>query len=81
MLGHWTYVFVGPLAYLETGAFIGLIAPARRRCWSAASSRARARSTLRADRDRVGGGVPGDLTSYVLGRRLGRGFLVQHGAA
>ena len=26
-LGKWTYVLVGALAFLETGAFIGLIAP------------------------------------------------------
>ena len=26
-LGAWTYVLVGGLAFLETGAFVGLIAP------------------------------------------------------
>ncbi len=26
-LGPWTYVLVGGLAFLETGAFVGLVAP------------------------------------------------------
>ena len=26
-LGKWTYLLVGALAFLETGAFIGLVAP------------------------------------------------------
>src|SRR5205085_365017 len=26
-LGKWTYLLVGALAYLETGAFVGLLAP------------------------------------------------------
>ena len=43
-LGKWTYLLVGTLAFLETGAFVGLIAPGRAPCWSAASSPARARS-------------------------------------
>ena len=30
-LGKWTYLLVGALAYLETGAFVGLIAPGRER--------------------------------------------------
>ena len=40
-LGHWTYLVVGALAFLETGAFVGLIVPGetfvmlgRRRCWA-----------------------------------------------
>ena len=28
-LGAWTYVLVGVLAFLETGAFVGLVAPGR----------------------------------------------------
>ena len=28
-LGAWTYLLVGGLAFLETGAFVGLIAPGR----------------------------------------------------
>ena len=26
-LGNWTYLLVGALAFLETGAFIGLVPP------------------------------------------------------
>jgi len=46
-LGTWTYALVGGLAFLETGAFVGLIAPARRRSCSAGWSRRAGASTSR----------------------------------
>src|SRR5262245_45160799 len=50
-LGPWTYALVAGMAFLETGAFIGLIAPARRRwCWAASwppTARSRCRSCSR----------------------------------
>jgi membrane-associated protein len=75
-LGAWTYVLVGGLAFLETGAFVGLIAPGETAIvlgGVVASS----------------GGVSlpvvvlvawvfavlGDLASFWLGRRLGRRFV------
>ena len=44
-LGSHTYLLVGLLAFLETGAGIGLIAPGNSRWWSAASAPDRATPT------------------------------------
>jgi membrane protein DedA with SNARE-associated domain/membrane-associated phospholipid phosphatase len=79
-LGPWTYLLVGVLAFLETGAFIGLIAPGE--------------TTVIVGGVVAGQGeislfvliaitwacaVAGDVVSYMLGRRLGRAWLVRHG--
>ena len=79
-LGAWTYALVGGLAFLETGAFVGLIAPGETAIVLGGVVAAE-------------GGVDlplilliawsaaalGDLASFWLGRRLGRRFLVAHG--
>ena len=80
-LGAWTYLLVGALAFLETGAFIGLIAP---------GETAMLLGGLVAGQGQIdvvtligvvwACAVAGDLTSFFLGRRLGRPFLVKHGA-
>jgi len=80
-LGAWTYLLVGALAFLETGAFIGLIAP---------GETAMLLGGLVAGQGQISVvtligvvwvcAVAGDLTSYFLGRRLGRPFLVRHGS-
>jgi membrane protein DedA with SNARE-associated domain/membrane-associated phospholipid phosphatase len=80
-LGAWTYLLVGALAFLETGAFIGLIAP---------GETALLLGGLVAGQGQVdvltmiavvwACAVAGDLTSFFLGRRLGRAFMVKHGA-
>jgi membrane protein DedA with SNARE-associated domain/membrane-associated phospholipid phosphatase len=80
-LGNWTYLLVGALAFLETGAFIGLIAP---------GETAMLLGGLVAGQGQIevvtligvvwACAVAGDLTSFMLGRRLGRTFLVRHGA-
>ena len=79
-LGGWTYVLVGGLAFLETGAFVGLVAPGE--------------TTVIVGGVIAGQGeisivpliglvwlccVLGDVTSFFIGRRLGRGFLLRHG--
>ncbi len=79
-LGPWTYLLVGVMAFLETGAFVGLIAPGE--------------FTILVGGVVAGQGqidvvaliaivwfcaVAGDLTSYALGRRLGREFMERHG--
>jgi undecaprenyl-diphosphatase len=80
MLGHWTYVFVGLLAYLETGAFIGLIAPGETAVLVGGVVAGQGEIDLFVLIAIVWAAASlGDLTSYVLGRRLGRGFLVKHG--
>jgi len=65
-LGSWTYALVAGLAFLETGAFVGLVAQGEISlglivplAWLAAAL--------------------GDLASFALGRRLGRRFLLARG--
>jgi membrane protein DedA with SNARE-associated domain/membrane-associated phospholipid phosphatase len=79
-LGQWTYALVGFMAFAETGAFIGLIAPGE--------------FTILLGGVIAGQGtiniyiliglvwactLSGDSLSFLLGRRLGRRFLVKHG--
>jgi membrane protein DedA with SNARE-associated domain/membrane-associated phospholipid phosphatase len=79
-LGAWTYALVGVMAFLETGAFVGLVAPGE--------------TVIIAGGVVAGEGtiqllpliglvwicaVLGDSTSFYVGRRLGRGFLERHG--
>ena len=79
-LGPWTYALVGAAAFLETGAFVGLIAPGE--------------TTVIVGGVIAGQGeveiipmiglvwvacVLGDTASFFLGRRLGRDFLLKHG--
>jgi membrane protein DedA with SNARE-associated domain/membrane-associated phospholipid phosphatase len=79
-LGPWTYALVGTMAFLETGAFVGLIAPGE--------------FTVIIGGVVAGQGeidivpliglawlccVLGDSASFMLGRKLGRQFMVKHG--
>jgi undecaprenyl-diphosphatase len=80
-LGKWTYLLVGAMAFLETGAFVGLVAPGE--------------SAILVGGVVAGQGeinvviliaivwvcaVLGDSVSFWFGRRLGRGFLIRHGS-
>ena len=80
-LGGWTYVLVGLLAFLETGALVGLIVPGE--------------SAIIVGGILAGQGavellplivlvwvaaVAGDTVSFILGRRLGRRFILKHGS-
>lgn len=79
-LGPWTYALVGLMAFLETGAFVGLVAPGE--------------TTIIVGGVIAGQGeieliplvglvwvcaVLGDTTSFFIGRRLGRDFMLRHG--
>jgi membrane protein DedA with SNARE-associated domain/membrane-associated phospholipid phosphatase len=79
-LGTGTYALVGALAFLETGAFVGLVAPGE--------------FTVIVGGVIAGEGtidivpligltwaccIAGDTTSFFIGRRLGRQFLEKHG--
>lgn len=79
-LGPWTYLVVGLLAFLETGAFVGLLVPGE--------------TALLIGGAVAGQGVInvylliaiawamaflGDSTSFWLGHRLGRDFILKHG--
>jgi membrane protein DedA with SNARE-associated domain len=79
-LGPWTYALVAALAFLETGAFVGLVAPGETAIVLGGVVAAE-------------GGVElgpiilvawlaaalGDLASFALGQRLGRRFLLARG--
>ncbi|HWM62530.1 MAG TPA: bifunctional DedA family/phosphatase PAP2 family protein [Solirubrobacterales bacterium] len=79
-LGAWTYLLVGVFAFAETGAFVGLVVPGE--------------TTMLLGGAVAGQGVinvyiligiawfaawAGDTTSFLVGRRLGREFVMQHG--
>ena len=80
-LGKWTYLFVGLLAFLETGAFIGLVAPGETTVIVGGLVAGQGEISLLLLIAIVWTcAVLGDLTSYALGHRLGREFMVKHGA-
>jgi undecaprenyl-diphosphatase len=79
-LGAWTYLLVGAFAFAETGAFVGLLVPGE--------------TVMLLGGAVAGQGAIdiylliaiawfcawlGDTTSFFLGRRLGRGFVLEHG--
>jgi membrane protein DedA with SNARE-associated domain/membrane-associated phospholipid phosphatase len=79
-LGAWTYLLVGVFAFAETGAFVGLVVPGE--------------TTMLIGGAVAGQGAidiylliaiawfaawAGDTTSFFIGRRLGREFVLRHG--
>jgi membrane-associated protein len=80
-LGAWTYLFVPGLAFLETGAFVGLLVPGETAIVVGGVVAERGAVTLPALIGLVWvAAVGGDLVSFLLGRRYGRAFLDAHGA-
>jgi membrane protein DedA with SNARE-associated domain/membrane-associated phospholipid phosphatase len=80
-LGPWTYLLVGVLAFLETGAFIGLIAPGETAMMLGGVVAGQGEiNVITLIAVAWAAAVAGDCASYLLGRRLGREFLVKHGA-
>jgi membrane protein DedA with SNARE-associated domain len=79
-LGAWTYALVGGLAFLETGAFVGLVAP---------GETAIVLGGVVAAQDDISlplvllvawlAAAAGDFASFLLGRKLGRRFLLARG--
>ena len=79
-LGPYTYLLVGGLAFLETGAGIGLVAPGELAVIFGGVSAGHGEIQLIPLIAIVWAcALAGDLTSFFLGRRLGREFLVSHG--
>jgi membrane protein DedA with SNARE-associated domain len=79
-LGKWTYLAVGLLAFLETGAFLGFVAPGETAVIVGGLVAGQGEISLLALIAIVWTAcVLGDLTSYELGRRKGRGWLLKHG--
>ena len=79
-LGSYTYAVVGVMALLETGAGIGLIAPGELAVVIGGVTAGQGHTDLLPLIVIVWAcALAGDLTSYALGRRLGRSFLLKHG--
>ncbi|WP_205699525.1 VTT domain-containing protein [Conexibacter sp. SYSU D00693] len=79
-LGRWTYLLVPALAFLETGAFVGLLAPGETAMVLGGVVAGQGRISLATLIGLVWvAAILGDLVSFWLGRRLGRAFLVKHG--
>jgi membrane protein DedA with SNARE-associated domain/membrane-associated phospholipid phosphatase len=79
-LGKWTYLLVGVLAFLETGAFIGLVAPGDAAIVIGGVVAGQGEIDIRLLIGLVWiAALAGDSSSYFIGKRLGREFLVKHG--
>jgi membrane protein DedA with SNARE-associated domain/membrane-associated phospholipid phosphatase len=79
-LGSWTYLIVGAFAFLETGAFVGLVAPGETVVILAGAVAGQGATSLYLTIAIVWAAAwGGDSASFVLGRRLGRGFVLRHG--
>jgi undecaprenyl-diphosphatase len=79
-LGAWTYLLVGALAFLETGAFVGLIAPGEFTVILGGAVAGQGEISLPVILAITWlCAFAGDTVSFLLGAKLGRGFLVRHG--
>ena len=79
-LGAWTYLLVGFFAFAETGAFIGLIAPGETVMLLGGAVAGQGTINLYLLIALAWAmACAGDVTSFFLGRRLGREFLLDHG--
>ena len=79
-LGPWTYALVGVAAFLETGAFVGLVAPGETIVIAGGVVAGQGEIELLPLIGIVWScAVLGDTTSFYIGRRLGRRFLEKHG--
>ncbi len=79
-LGAWTYALVGVMAFLETGAFVGLVAPGETVVIAGGVIAGQGEIDLIPLIGLVWVcAVLGDTTSFYIGKRLGRGFLERHG--
>jgi membrane protein DedA with SNARE-associated domain len=80
-LGSYTYVVVGLMALLETGAGVGLVAPGELAVVIGGVTAGQGHTSLPLLIAVVWAcAFAGDLLTYTLGRRLGRGFLLRHGS-
>jgi undecaprenyl-diphosphatase len=79
-LGPYTYALVAVLAFLETGAFVGLVAPGETAIIVGGVIAGQGEIDIVV---LIGltwaAATAGDTASFFLGRRLGRGFIVRHG--
>jgi membrane protein DedA with SNARE-associated domain/diacylglycerol kinase family enzyme len=79
-LGAWAYPAVATFAFLETGAFVGLVVPGETAVVVGGVVAAKGDVELLPLIGLVWlAAAAGDLVSFALGRRLGRPFLERHG--
>ena len=79
-LGSWTYLLVGGLAFLETGAFVGLVAPGETAIVLGGVVAAHGEIDLAVVLAVAWvAAALGDIASFALGARLGRRFLLRRG--
>jgi undecaprenyl-diphosphatase len=79
-LGAFTYVLVGAAAFLETGAFVGLVLPGETIVILGGAVAGQGATSIVLTIGVIwAAALLGDSTSFWLGRRLGRGFIVRHG--
>lgn len=79
-LGQWTYALVGFMAFAETGAFLGFVAPGEITVIVGGVVAGQGEIDVIALIAIVWScAVLGDVTSYVVGRRAGRGLMERHG--
>jgi membrane protein DedA with SNARE-associated domain/membrane-associated phospholipid phosphatase len=79
--GAWTYLLAGLLAFLETGAFVGLVVPGETFVILAGAVAGQGATDIYVTIAVVWFSAwAGDTTSFFIGRRLGRGFVLRHGS-
>jgi membrane protein DedA with SNARE-associated domain/membrane-associated phospholipid phosphatase len=79
-LGEWTYVLVGLFAFLETGAFVGLVAPGETVVILAGAVAGQGATDVYVTIAIVWACAwAGDTVSFLIGQHLGRDFIIRHG--
>ncbi len=79
-LGAWTYLLVGVFAFAETGAFVGLVVPGETvMLLGGAVAGQGAINIYLLIAIAWFAAWAGDTTSFFIGRRLGREFVLEHG--
>jgi undecaprenyl-diphosphatase len=80
-LGDWTYALVGLLAFLETGAFVGLIFPGETAVILGGAIAGQGETSIEITIAIVWFCAwTGDSVSFLIGTRLGRDFVMRHGS-
>ena len=79
-LGQWTYLVVAVLAFLETGAFVGLVFPGETAVIIAGAIAGQGETSIVITIALVWVSAwAGDSVSFYIGTRLGRDFILRHG--
>ncbi len=79
-LGAFTYVLVGLAAFIETAAFVGLVLPGETVVLLGGALAGQGETSVVLTIGVVwAAALAGDSVSFLLGRRLGREFLLRHG--